>query len=244
VTEDAWLACANPEPMLAFLRGRASDRKFRLFACACCRRWWDAMPRVGREGVELAEAKCGGVALDGAIEQSKMALDVEIRRLNRNGHPVDDADPTVTLLWAVRMTLGPLLPHDVRAFLSTAQSVAMTLNWWLRINRPDDPRNPNPPPYPSPEAAHEGESAIPAALLAEVVGNPFHPVATDPAWLTPTVLALAQGIYADRAFDRLPILADALQDAGCDNEDILNHCRAEHPHVRGCWAVDLLLAKR
>jgi hypothetical protein len=72
---------------------------------------------------------------------------------------------------------------------------------------------------------------------------PFRPMTADPSWLTSSVLALAEGIYADRAFDRMPILADALQDAGCDNTDILNHCRGDGPHVRGCWVVDLLLGK-
>jgi hypothetical protein len=72
----------------------------------------------------------------------------------------------------------------------------------------------------------------------------FRPITINPSWLTSTVFALAQGIYADRAFDRMPILADALQDAGCDNEEILNHCRQPGEHVRGCWAIDLLLAKQ
>jgi hypothetical protein len=65
----------------------------------------------------------------------------------------------------------------------------------------------------------------------------------EPAWLTSTVIALAKGIEDERAFDRLPILADALQDAGCDNADILDHCRGPGPHVRGCWVVDLVLGK-
>jgi hypothetical protein len=65
----------------------------------------------------------------------------------------------------------------------------------------------------------------------------------NPAWLTPTVVTLATGIYLDRAFDRMPILTDALQDAGCDNDDILNHCRQTGEHWRGCWALDLLLGK-
>ena len=76
-----------------------------------------------------------------------------------------------------------------------------------------------------------------------VVGNPFRPVGFDPAWRSETVVALTNGIYTDRAFDRLPILADALQEAGCDNADILNHCRGDGPHVRGCWVVDLVLGK-
>jgi hypothetical protein len=73
--------------------------------------------------------------------------------------------------------------------------------------------------------------------------NPFRPVTLNPSWLTSSVLALAKGIYTDRAFDRMPILADALQDAGCDNEAILNHCRQSGEHCRGCWAVDLVLGK-
>jgi hypothetical protein len=86
-------------------------------------------------------------------------------------------------------------------------------------------------------------NALICNLLNDVIGNPFRPVACNPAWLTPTVLALAQGIYDDRAFDRLPILADALQDAGCGSPDILDHCRGDSPHIRGCWVVDLLLGK-
>jgi hypothetical protein len=73
--------------------------------------------------------------------------------------------------------------------------------------------------------------------------NPFRRVMIDPSWLTSTVATLAEGIYAERAFDRLPILADALMDAGCDNADVLNHCRDIGPHVRGCWVVDLLTGR-
>jgi hypothetical protein len=82
-------------------------------------------------------------------------------------------------------------------------------------------------------------------LLRDILGNPFRQVTLNPAWQTSTVTALAQAIYTDRAFDRLPILADALEDAGCDNADILNHCRQPSPteHVRGCWVVDLVLGK-
>lgn len=79
--------------------------------------------------------------------------------------------------------------------------------------------------------------------LREVFGNPFRPVVVDPSWATSDVLALAEGIYQDRAFDRMPILADTLQDAGCDNDDTLTHCRQAAEHVRGCWVIDLLLGK-
>jgi hypothetical protein len=80
-------------------------------------------------------------------------------------------------------------------------------------------------------------------VLRCIFGNPFRPVPLNPSWLTSTVLALASGIYSDRAFDRMPILADALQDAGCSNEDILNHCRGPGPHTRGCCVVDACLGR-
>jgi hypothetical protein len=79
--------------------------------------------------------------------------------------------------------------------------------------------------------------------LRDIFGNPFRPVALDQAWLTPTVTSLAQAIYADRAFDRLPILADALEDAGCTDSCNLEHCRGGREHCRGCWVVDLLTGR-
>ena len=80
--------------------------------------------------------------------------------------------------------------------------------------------------------------------VRDIVGNPFRAVTADPRWLTSDVVALAASIYAERAFDRLPILADALQDAGCENADVLGHCRdPQLTHVRGCWVVDLVLGK-
>jgi hypothetical protein len=81
------------------------------------------------------------------------------------------------------------------------------------------------------------------ALIREIFGNPFRPVRADPTWRTSDVLLLARGIYNESAFDRLPILADALQDAGCDNDAVLNHCREPGEHVRGCWVIDLILRK-
>ncbi len=83
-----------------------------------------------------------------------------------------------------------------------------------------------------------------AALLRDIFGNPFRSVTLDPAWRTSTVVALAKEMYESRDFSAMPILADALQDAGCDNDDVLNHCRDEKTtHVRGCWVVDLVLGK-
>jgi hypothetical protein len=76
-------------------------------------------------------------------------------------------------------------------------------------------------------------------LIREIYGNPFWPVFFDSAWRTSNVVDLAQTIYDEQAFDRLPILLDALMDAGCNQEEILNHCRQPEDHVRGCWVLDL-----
>jgi hypothetical protein len=97
----------------------------------------------------------------------------------------------------------------------------------------------------STQYVNETEAHIP--FLHDIFGNPFRPPPViDPGWLAwndTRVRSIAQAIYDERAFINLPILADALEDAGCDNPDILNHCRGPGPHVRGCWVVDLLLGK-
>jgi hypothetical protein len=94
------------------------------------------------------------------------------------------------------------------------------------------------------DAAAAPERLAQADLLRDVFGPlPFRSVTLNPSWLTSDATGLAAGIYAERAFDRLPILADALQDAGCDDQGLLDHCRGEGPHVRGCWVVDQVLGK-
>jgi hypothetical protein len=99
---------------------------------------------------------------------------------------------------------------------------------------------------PNDDAADAMARSRQAELLRDLFGNPFRPLNLDPSWLSwrdGTIPKLAEAIYDERAFDRLPILADALEDAGCTNEDILTHCRQPGEHVRGCWVVDLLLGK-
>jgi hypothetical protein len=86
-----------------------------------------------------------------------------------------------------------------------------------------------------------GRTTVRVAVLRELFGNPFRPVPINPAWQTPQVVDLAQAIYDDRSTNKMPILADALKDAGCNNADILAHCRGSGPHVKGCWVLDHLL---
>jgi hypothetical protein len=94
-------------------------------------------------------------------------------------------------------------------------------------------------------ASHDvpAEWVAQCGIIRDIFGNPFRPVLIDISWESSTVLALAQQMYDSRDFTEMPILADALQDTGCDNEDILNHCRGENVHVRGCFVIDLVLGK-
>src|SRR5262249_38292549 len=89
---------------------------------------------------------------------------------------------------------------------------------------------------------HEADSAR-SALLRDICGNPFRPIDFDPAWRTKYAVGIASKMYLDRDFEAMPILADALEEAGCDNADLLVHCREPGTHVRGCWVVDGVLNK-
>jgi hypothetical protein len=83
-------------------------------------------------------------------------------------------------------------------------------------------------------------------IWRELLGNPFRPVYVEPAWLAwsgGAVTALARGIRQDCRFEDLPLLADALEEAGCADESILEHCRRPGGHLRGCWVIDLLLGR-
>ncbi len=212
MTEAEWLACEDPTPMLDFLRGKTSDRKLRLFACACCRRVWDLLLRKqSRTAIEIAESQADG--------------GVTGERLNRAW----SAASKVSRSFYVES--GQSKPY-------AAAKVVETVCW---------------EPEQGARAASEGvrrikrsrtEQNTHSALVRDIFENPFHPVDVNPSWLTSTVLALAQGIYTERAFDRMPILADALQDAGCDREDVLSHCRSVGPHVRGCWVIEMLTDRK
>jgi hypothetical protein len=92
-------------------------------------------------------------------------------------------------------------------------------------------------------AAELKEFTADGDILREIFGNPFYSATVDPAWLTPTVVGLAQVIYDQRAFARMPELAEALEKEGCTNHDMLQHCRQRGEHVHGCWVVDLILGK-
>ena len=223
MTEAEWLACTNPRRMLEFVRFTAPPRCISLFSCACCRRIWpllsDERSRVAVEAREgEASGMVGEVELAAALEAGRAARE-EARGAFRFATEELDRRPEAAPAWAAGAAVTP--PYVAHRFAAQAAACLARGHWETEFAR---------------------EQAAQADLLRDIV-IPFCHVVLNPSWLTSTVRTLAEGIYQDRAFDRMPILADALQDAGCDSDDILIHCRGTGPHVRGCWVVDLVLGK-
>jgi hypothetical protein len=213
MTEQEWLDCSDdPGKMLRTLRHRANDLKFRLFAVAHGRRRWDRLldPR-SRQAVEVAARFAEGRATEDELAAAHQAA----RLAHRDSIILQDFH---------RVARDGARPELAKSASAPDGELGHAVRGWM-------PRGDFPEP-------HEL-----CPLVREVFGNPFRPVTIEPLWLAASdgaVRKLAQVIHDEAAFDRLPILADALEDAGCPDGDLLRHCREPDGHVRGCWAVDLL----
>jgi hypothetical protein len=222
MTEAQWLAWEDPCEMLTFLQGRGSNqRKLRLTVAATYRRVVEVYVRNHwRTIVELVEQW-----VDGKAHAADVARAAELYRglCNYSQHNAE-----VYLASAVLHMTGAgesFRPDEAVRCCATAYGWAW--NW-----------NPL-----SEQMQREVETGT-CAVVRDIFGNPFRPATLDPVWRTSTAVALAGQMYESRDFSAMPILADALQDAGCDSEDVLGHCRDPHAtHVRGCWVVDLVLGK-
>jgi len=219
MTESEWLACTDPTPMLDFLRGKASDRKLRLFAVACSLRL-AKIDEHSRLAILVAERYSDGLASRQELDAAQAAVH----------------DYCVDCPWDVGREVAEVAAWVAWEVAEEGAEPAAAAAARVPSYDPNEESGWS-------ETMYYAECRAQSDLLRCVIGNPFRPVTLYPAWLHPTVPALAQAIYDDRAFDRLPMLADALEDAGCTNQEILNHCRQSREHVRGCWAVDLLLGK-
>ena len=224
MTESEFAVAADPRPMLKRMRGWISSRRLRLYGCACCRRIWNWIPEGRyRNCIEVAERFADG---DADEEARQAAFQAAVRRVpDGENEPWETRSAQLAACWIINANDVTVERVGFEAAKQLGDNVAKSASskrWKI---------------------ARNAELAIQTSILRCIVGNPFRPVALDPAWRTANVLALARTIYEERAFERLPILADALMDAGCTDEDILKHCRSEVPHVRGCWVVDLILGK-
>jgi hypothetical protein len=243
MTETEWRECDHPEAMLNAVAGRASDRKLRLFAVACCRRLNHLLKESSRSALIVAERFAEADASAEALEEAHREA-YRIRPLF--------ADAS----WAVVRALAPVaLDAAYEASAEAARSVASIASTSARGAamaavvtgaRPGD-RSDAWSEYESAAAsARAAEYRQQAALLRDLLGDPFRPARFDPEWSASgggTVRRIAEAVFAERAYDRLPILADALEDVGCAEAAILDHCRGPNTHVRGCWVVDQILGR-
>jgi hypothetical protein len=245
-TEDEWLVSTEPDipRELMFVTTDdppskrklfPSNRKLRLFGCACCRRIWHLLSADwAKESVLLAEAYCDGFV--GEADLKAAFLKAPESLLHLGGWHVERVAEAAGARGKTRLDWALVAARDVSAPDEGMQEVELP----QQMRRSFCPYRKSDPV----------ERAAQAALLRDVYGNPFRLVFFDPIWRTPTVLMLATASYEDRTLptghldpDRLAVLADALEDAGCSDPAILEHLRGPGPHVRGCFVIDLVLGK-
>jgi hypothetical protein len=236
VGEAEWLAAVVPHPMLSHLRGRVSDRKQRLLVCACARRLWQMVPDP--RGLELLEAA-------ERYADAEISRDDLLRALDAAG-PWAFCESGIDQLSYLRSLLcRPLIDPPEMAWKGTCDLLEFTLNFTAFLV--DRLRRRRSVEGSVPRKAWEEEARAQADLLREIVGNPFRPCPPPPAallrWQDRLVPRLAQSVYGGRRWRQLPVLADALLDAGCEDDALIDHCRGDAAHVRGCWAVDVLLGR-
>jgi hypothetical protein len=215
MTEAEWLACNDPMRMLYLLGDQVSERKRRLFACACCRLVQPYAQHAGyRRPLETAERFADG-----------QATAAELRRACSISHPANPGPGSLWLAEAIA-SLEPRFGNEILYVPGHAARAHRDLNG---------------------ASDWSAATCTQAQVLRDLTGHLYHQVAINPnslpshAGVTPR--QLAEVIYEDGAFHELPVLADVLEEAGCADECILDHCRSPGPHFRGCWLLDLILAK-
>jgi hypothetical protein len=255
VTEAEWRQGSDPEALIRFLRGRASDRKWRLFAVACCRTVGHLLDYERCQAVDVAERFADGLAdraeLDAARAEVSAFLDEAPDAYDAGAVSAYAVFYAVAADFRDLQTVHLAAEHAADAFaigaedspqgdgyvqawiaahgavgrrgelLSAAYRAYWDLSWHQARRRQCD-------------------------LLRDLFGNPLAPVRIEPAWRgwnESTVARLARAIYLEERFEDLAILADALEEAGCSDADVLAHCRAGGEHVRGCWLLDALIGK-
>jgi hypothetical protein len=222
---EEWRATKDVEVMLGYVGRRLSERQLRLFGCAGLRWscWYALTDERGRRAVEVMERYA-----------DRLATEAEREKAHREAwQSWEDSGGGEAFMLAYRLADGNawmLLPGILAGIIEIWHE-------WLRAGK-----------RPLPSQRQYRENPRLDRLLRDIAGNPFGPRKVVPesvlAWNGGTVPRLAEAIYDEKAFDRMPILADALEEAGCTDPEILGHCRGPGPLVRGCWVLDVTLAKR
>lgn len=222
--EAEWQACTNPDRMLAFLRGKASDRKLRLFAVACVRQVWRKLREEReRRAVQAAELYADGRLDLDALREARRAVSVGVRWTHGAARAAQAT--TRDAAWAAARQ---------------AQHEAIQEVWLARGGWETEKR------------VKGAAQLAQCDLFRDLFGPlPFRPVSVASDWLSASVVSLAQAAYGERDLpsghldaSRLAILADALEESGCTDTAFLGHLRKPATHARGCWALDLLLGEK
>jgi hypothetical protein len=238
MTEAEWQVCTNPRLMLEGLRDKRNDRKFRLFAVVCCRHVWRFLTdERSRRAVEVNESYADGRSSEDELLLAEASAQRAVQE-------------SWTATWMARQAADSEPGPDAEFLARSAKRLEaeFEMKWAAaRLHESGPEETANLATWAAtwhPRGTQAEEELFQSQILRDLFGPlPFRPVRFDPAWRTPPVLALAQAIYEEQAFDRLPAMADALESAGCADPDILSHCRQPGPHVRGCWTLDLSLGK-
>ncbi len=231
MTESECLTSTDPNPMLDVLQGQKTERKLRLFVVGCCRRIWQRMSDDrSRYAVELAERSADEPVSDKQLDAASGAAEeaFEDSLTDDEGKPVGDQDARPDAATAASYASSPELigPELLRTVLEAAAGAS--------------------------SLGAVQEAAAQAAMLRDLFGNPYRPLKPIPAdwlaWNDGTILKLAQAAYEERLLPSgelnhayLTVLVDALEDAGCEDADLLSHLCSPRPHFRGCFVLDALL---
>jgi hypothetical protein len=239
MTEQEWLQCHDLRKMLNNLRGKAvaTKRKLQLFGCACCGSIWSHIP----EGLPRSAVECSERLADGLPTEREEEMGKELYALWHSEYMSSSRKQTPQYqgLWAAFLCKENGLTEIMDEVLGPPFVIARII---AHQKAGQDYGNDESINH---EVNRETGQHV-ASILRDIIPKLLarRSPRIDSKQLTRTVVALAQSIYDERAFDRLPILGDALEEAGCQNAEILTHCREPGPHFRGCWALDLLLGKR
>ena len=227
MTEQEWLFSTKTGPMVDYLGLQSSgrSRKLRLFAVACCRRVWHLLPNEpSRQAVLVAERYADKLTRTAELKAAYADAGGDALRSSYNpAGPVVRVNAPTGAYWTAQ---------NAHTLAGQHEDSGKPLGRYDR-------------------ARSDLEEKAQTDLMREIFGNPFCLVAFDTVWRTSAILSIARAAYEDHELpsgeldcERLAVLSDALEEAGCDDPTILDHLRGPGPHFRGCWALDLILGKQ
>ena len=223
----SWEATNDLNEMLDAIQGKVSERKLRLFACACIRSLWVSI------GQNMSPYTM--------VNDAESFADFSDQNQGRRMHSI-----RVALYHTMEVSRRY---HDDAATLSRfrAEQSLFKKDAWEAAREVQRAVEIAVVAAARPEEAQEFDHIIRqdmANLLRDIIGNPYFPIYFLPNWQSTEAVALATTVYQGRTFDLLPQLGNIIENSGCSESTILNHCRSCGQHVRGCWIIDMVLNKQ